>query len=197
VAKAFRLKSGISLRIRHPPPKRAEREARTRPAAGRTVKDRAKCHPNGRFTDGRSLWQHSSAIPCCHNGEPCNGSPLHGETSLYPIGKWLEKPTSITQGNAPGSKQNTHNAAMSDGLLLPLECGGSVRIFSKKVLKRLLISRRLARMSAQHCLHMVLDGLLIGLRSALRRLGHPTLLHPAVRAWAGWYDNRLFGKRPL
>jgi len=44
---------------------------------------------------------------------------------------------------------------------------------------------------------MVLNGLLIGLRGDLRRLGHRTLLHPAVRARAGRNDSRLFGKHLL
>ena len=64
--------------------------------------------------------------------------------------------------------------------------------FLREGLMSLLISRRFPRESPQDRLHMVLNGLLIGLWSALRRLGHPTLLHPAVRARASRDDNRLF-----
>jgi hypothetical protein len=69
--------------------------------------------------------------------------------------------------------------------------------FSDKALMSLLISWRFARKPPQHRLHMVLNGLLIGLRGDLRRLGHRTLLHPAVRARAGRNDSRLFGKHLL
>ena len=55
------------------------------------------------------------------------GSPLHGETPLYPI-DYVGKSASFTQGNALGSKRNTLNTAMSDGSLPPLECGRSMRI---------------------------------------------------------------------
>lgn len=72
-----------------------------------------------------------------------------------------------------------------------------MRILSKDGLMSLLISRRFARKPPQHRLHMVHNCLLIGLRSALLRLGHPALLHAVVRLRAFRDDNRLFGKHPL
>ena len=113
---------------------------------------------------------------------PQSGSAHYGETPLYPVRQWREKSASFEQSGAPGSKRNKFIAAMADGSLPPLECAVGACVISGNVLMSLLISLRFPRKPPQHRLHMVLNGLLIGLRSALRRLRHPTLLHPAVHA---------------
>ena len=106
---------------------------------------------------------------------------------------WREKSASFDRVGHLTASGTRSLPPYADGSPLPFESAAGACVFSGKVLMSLLISRRFARKPPQHRLHMVLNRLLVGLRSALRRLSHPTLLHPAVRARSGRDDNRFFG----
>jgi hypothetical protein len=147
------------------------------------------------------LWQdgHASGL-VAKNGEPCNGfgspskaAPKVQRNPTLPGEKMAGEVCGISVRVTHLTASGTSSMAPCPTASLPLlERAVEACAFSGKALMSLLISRRFARNPLQHRLHMGLDGQLVGFRSALRRLGHRTLLHAAVCARAGQDDSRIF-----